>query len=90
MSRAGQLALAAMLTVMGASGAQARGMQIDTTWTGLLLVVLALVVIVTGFAIRLADGKRRLNLLRKAEVRPEQLTEEEWVELERLRRRRRR
>jgi hypothetical protein len=44
---------------------------------------------VTGFAIRLADGKRRLNLLRKAEVRPEQLTEEEWAELERLRRRKR-
>ncbi len=90
MSPAAQLALAAALTAMGASAAQARGMQIDTTWTGLLLVVLVLVVIVTGFAIRLADGKRRLNLLRKAEVRPEQLTEEEWAELDRLRRRKRR
>lgn len=89
MSRTGQLALATALTVMGASDAQARGMQIGVAWAGLLLIVLALVVIVTGFAIRLADGKRRLNLLRKAEVRPEQLTEEEWAELERLRRRKR-
>lgn len=87
MSRTSQLALAAVLTVLGTSDAHALGMQIGVAWTGMLLAVLGFVVIVAGIATWHSDQKRKLNLLRKAEVRPEQLTEEEWVELDRLRRR---